>query len=160
MKNNSIENNVKIYRPFLNLDKKTIYHISNNLQLPYFYDSTPDWSERGKKRDSLIPFLNKFDSRITDGLYKLSQHMSSMYKIYNIFIKNCVTFDDNYLCKIDPIIFNYNIDILISVFSYVCSSKNKPYFSYKSIKNLYQNYKLNKKIHMSNKYYFYNNIIY
>ena len=160
MKNNSIENNVKIYRPFLNLDKKTIYHISNNLQLPYFYDSTPDWSERGKKRDILIPFLNKFDSRIIDGLYKLSQHMSSMYKIYNIFIKKCVTFNDNYLCKIDPIIFNYSIDILVSVLSYVCSSKNKPYFSYKSIKNLYQNYRLNKKIHMSNIYYFYNNIIY
>ena len=86
--------------------------------------------------------------------------MSSMYKIYNIFIKKCVTFDDNYLCKIDPIIFNYNIDILVSVLSYVCSSKNKPYFSYKSIKNLYHNYKLNKKIHMSNIYYFYNNIIY
>lgn len=160
MTNNSIENNVSIYRPFLHIDKQTIYDISNDLQLPYFYDSTPDWSERGKKRDILIPFLNNFDKNIINGLYNLSKHITTIYPIYNDFIKKCITFDEKYLCKIEPTIFNYNIDILNSILSYVCNYKNKPYFSYKSIKNLYENYKLDKKIHLSNNYYFYNNIIY
>ena len=43
------ELNVNIIRPFLDFTKNDIYNIANYYKLPYLYDSTPSWSDRGKK---------------------------------------------------------------------------------------------------------------
>ena len=45
----SYEKGVQIWRPFLSVSKLMIYQMANILELPYLYDSTPDWSERGKR---------------------------------------------------------------------------------------------------------------
>ena len=90
----SYEKGVQIWRPFLTVSKLMIYQMANILELPYLYDSTPDWSERGKKRDILFPFLDKFDSRITSGLENLSNTFQEMYSIYETLAKNSIKWDD------------------------------------------------------------------
>ena len=52
------ENNilgVNIYRPMLEYFKDDVMEIANNLNIPYFLDTTPDWSCRGKMRRNIFP---------------------------------------------------------------------------------------------------------
>lgn len=153
------EDDVPIIRPFIDIFKKEIYQIANINKLPYFYDSTPDWSERGKKRDILMPFLDKFDSRIIPGLEKLSNHISSMNSIYMDHVKLMVEFSDDYLCKLNPRVFEYDYNFLNSVFSFVCKEKKIRYFSQKCLKYLHENITTDREIILSNGYYFINYII-
>lgn len=84
---NSKEKGVNIWRPFLNIDKLNIYKIANILGIPYLYDSTPSWSERGRKRDVLLPFIDRFDLRINKGVVALADTFKEMYNTYSILAK-------------------------------------------------------------------------
>ena len=79
----SKEKDVHIARPLLKISKKQIIEFANEFYIPYTCDSTPSWSERGKLRDGLIPFMNNFDPSILLGLIELSSNYKEIYKIYN-----------------------------------------------------------------------------
>lgn len=55
----SQNNGVVIYRPFLGLEKTDIFSFSHQFGVPYFKDTTPRWSTRGKLRNKLIPLLEE-----------------------------------------------------------------------------------------------------
>lgn len=48
---------VNIVRPFINYYKEDIYDYAHFYEVPYFLDTTPDWSVRGKFRRNLLPML-------------------------------------------------------------------------------------------------------
>jgi len=48
---------VKISRPFLEFTKDKIFAFAHKYGVPYFKDTTPTWSIRGKIRNKLIPML-------------------------------------------------------------------------------------------------------
>jgi tRNA(Ile)-lysidine synthetase-like protein len=50
---------VTIYRPLLPLEKSQVYEYSHKFGVPYFKDTTPHWSTRGKLRNKLIPLLEE-----------------------------------------------------------------------------------------------------
>lgn len=102
----SYEKNIQLFRPFLSISKQNIYTIANILKIPYLYDSTPNWSERGKQRDILFPFLEKYDSRIIIGMDAISNTFQEMYTIYKLLAKNSIVWND----KLKQI--NININIL------------------------------------------------
>ncbi len=58
MRDISIIHDVTIYRPFLSFKKKTIYEFSHMYNVPYFLDTTPKWSRRGKMRNEIFPLLD------------------------------------------------------------------------------------------------------
>lgn len=80
MKTLSVEDDINIFRPFLDMDKKTIYKCATEMNIPYLKDSTPDWSNRGKMRDNLIPYINNFDPRIMSGIEKLTEYIITIDK--------------------------------------------------------------------------------
>jgi tRNA(Ile)-lysidine synthetase-like protein len=51
MKISSMQEGVKIIRPFLNISKSTIYDIAHHCYIPYLKNTTPEWSNRGKFRN-------------------------------------------------------------------------------------------------------------
>eukprot|EP01038_Epipyxis_sp_PR26KG_P013394 gene13394-17960_t len=53
----SIANGVIIWRPLLSHNKDEIYEFAHRYGVPYFKDSTPSWSTRGKLRTHLMPLL-------------------------------------------------------------------------------------------------------
>ena len=61
------ERGVLIYRPFLNITKREILAYAKAQGIPYTKDSTPSWSQRGRIRDELVPFLNEFDPYLIPG---------------------------------------------------------------------------------------------
>lgn len=53
----SNQDGVTIYRPFLKNPKSQILDFAHCYGVPYFKDTTPEWSNRGKMRNKLIPLL-------------------------------------------------------------------------------------------------------
>lgn len=130
-----VENGVEITRPFLELSKADIYEIANACGLPYLYDSTPEWSERGRKRDILFPQLNDFDPRILSGLYTLSKLISDMSDVFNDTIKKDYEWDaDDNEYKISNIKNKFHLRAILNT---ICRNNADEYFSCKSIDNLW-----------------------
>jgi tRNA(Ile)-lysidine synthetase-like protein len=77
----SEESGVKILRPLLKISKKDIISFAIKVGIPFTYDSTPDWSERGKMRDILIPFLNNFNAQIIPGLVNLAENFKQIHTL-------------------------------------------------------------------------------
>ena len=75
MKKIGEESGVTTLRPLLDIPKSEIYEFASYFEIPHLYDSTPDWSDRGKMRNELIPFLNKFDAAFLSGLICLSENL-------------------------------------------------------------------------------------
>lgn len=48
---------VHIFRPLLPLEKTAVFDYAHKFGVPYFKDTTPHWSTRGKLRNKLIPLL-------------------------------------------------------------------------------------------------------
>jgi len=50
---------ISIYRPFLDNTKAEIYEFAHRHNVPYFKDTTPRWSTRGKLRNNLLPTISE-----------------------------------------------------------------------------------------------------
>ncbi|KAF0688922.1 Aste57867_19547 [Aphanomyces stellatus] len=55
----SVVNGVRIWRPLLSVDKDAIFDFAHQFGVPYFKDTTPQWSTRGKLRRRLMPLLQE-----------------------------------------------------------------------------------------------------
>jgi len=133
----SIQNDIIIIRPMLNIEKKTIIKFANKYNIPYFQDSTPSWSNRGKLRDKLIPFMNSFNPNFIKGLIELSNSLQDMTSTYYKLLKkntNINRIDDKSI-KIE-----YEKCYDIQYWNMIFNKCNKKYNykrpSNKSIKNL------------------------
>ena len=71
---NAIINHVNIVRPLLDFYKSSIYSFAEAFHVPYFKDTTPDWSVRGKYRNILEPILvDTFSDNVKQNLLTLSR---------------------------------------------------------------------------------------
>lgn len=74
IKEQSIINDVIILRPLIELYKSSIIAFASKYDVPYFKDSTPDWSVRGKFRVKIYPLLeDTFSHNIKSNLIGLSK---------------------------------------------------------------------------------------
>jgi len=74
IKNNSKINNINFGRPLSEHFKESIYEFAHLYQIPYFKDTTPDWSIRGKYRNIIYPSIeNAFSRNVKNNLLNLSQ---------------------------------------------------------------------------------------
>lgn len=79
--------NTKLWRPLLTVSKREIEDFNQKTQTPFTYDSTPDWSDRGKIRDTIVPTLQTFKPALLEGLAHLSKtlnHLSETYETYTL----------------------------------------------------------------------------
>lgn len=72
IKHSCILDNVHIMRPMLNFYKSTIYDFAKCYQVPYFKDTTPHWSIRGKYRNKIYPELENAFPSLKSNLLELS----------------------------------------------------------------------------------------
>jgi tRNA(Ile)-lysidine synthetase-like protein len=137
---------VEICRPFLNITKSEIYDFARRMNIPFVYDSTPKWSERGKSRDILVPFLNSFDERILNGLESLSNFIENSVKMNQDFIKMLIHYEINFedlkknntnvgpqtLATIHENILNYDENTWKLILTKICSKFKLPYINQKT----------------------------
>lgn len=93
--------NIHFYRPLIDVYKIDIYDYAKFNHLSYLKNSTPDWCQRGKIRTSVIPTLEKWDSRIFEGLLNVTSILKdlhlNLYMTVNNNFKNKNTLDINNL---------------------------------------------------------------
>jgi tRNA(Ile)-lysidine synthetase-like protein len=81
MEEHSVCDNITFLRPLINVPKNDIYQFAQKHNIPYVKNSTPDWSQRGKIRNNIVPVLNNWDKRVVPGLFNLSENIQDMYSI-------------------------------------------------------------------------------
>jgi len=75
---------VTIYRPLLSLEKTDVYDYSHKYGVPYFKDTTPHWSTRGKLRNKLIPLLEEvYGDGCLSNLARLAQESDEVRELFN-----------------------------------------------------------------------------
>lgn len=72
---------VKLCRPFLDVDKKSIYEISNILCVSYLKNTTPSWSNRGKFRERFYQETIIQFGETSDKLIELSEFLEKQFNI-------------------------------------------------------------------------------
>ena len=81
MEEHSVCDNITFLRPLLNVPKNDIYEFAHKHNIPYVKNSTPEWSQRGKIRNNIVPVLDNWDKRVLPGLFNLSENIQDMYLI-------------------------------------------------------------------------------
>jgi len=140
MEINSIEKNVNIVRPLLNIPKKNIIEYANVNNIPYIYDSTPSWCERGLLRDTFIPFIENFDKNILYGLIELSNNYKEIYKIYEKTIPKIEYYEKYCIVENNNIFF---FDYWKKILTIISNKYNYTFVKNKSIYHMIKRFKEN-----------------
>jgi len=84
--------NVNVLRPMLDFRKNIIYEISQKYQIPYFLDTTPDWSCRGKMRRQIFPKCEDcYSDSFMNSLVKLGKESDELGDITQKYIITPIT---------------------------------------------------------------------
>lgn len=106
-------NDMNIVRPMLKFKKKIIYKISEKYQIPYFLDTTPDWSCRGKMRRKIFPECELcYGKNYIDNILNLGNESDQICNIINKYILDELINNSN----------NYKYGFTIKTNKYMCEN--------------------------------------
>jgi len=129
----SCEKNVLITRPLLFVSKEQIIRFAHNNSIPYTYDSTPSWCERGRLRDILIPGIKSFDSQLIPGLIELVENYKQIYQVYANSVPE-INWINEKKCEI-PVNNIHILDYWKKVFTRIVLKYKIPFVTSKSLKH-------------------------
>ena len=85
IKETNVVNGVTMVRPMINFYKESVYKFAHNNYVPYFKDTTPDWSVRGKYRNKVYSSLDDtFGENVRENLIGLARQSDE----WNMLIMN------------------------------------------------------------------------
>lgn len=80
---------VQLLRPLLPLEKVAIYDYAHTYGIPYFKDTTPHWSTRGKLRRKLLPLVQEvYGDGCLNNLSQLAVESDSLRELFSTTIVN------------------------------------------------------------------------
>ena len=82
---------INFVRPMLNISKKDIYEFASVLDIPFLWDSTPKWSQRGKIRDIVRPALENWDHEMVSGLFEVSKLLKESLELVDILVETWIS---------------------------------------------------------------------
>lgn len=126
---------VVIHRPLINLYKNDIFEFAHQNNVPYFKDSTPNWSIRGMYRKVVLPLLKKmFNNSVENNLLNIRNEASEWKELIDTviidpFMDSCNFFNKSVEVDIStyknyPQSFWYNVLMQIC-HKYNCSAPSK-----------------------------------
>jgi tRNA(Ile)-lysidine synthetase-like protein len=86
----SEQNGIAFFRPFLDVPKRALAEFAKDNGIPYVYDSTPKWSQRGKIRDNIVPVLEAWDAACVPGMFALAEHLTAMHRILDAYVEDAL----------------------------------------------------------------------
>lgn len=139
--------NILILRLFIDIKKDNIYKYAHDFNVPYFNDTTPLWSNRGKFRKKFInEFIEQYDQKGVENLVKISNTLKNYGNLINETIINPMIHNlivQKYI--IIPQSMMNNSHLLKELFTQYCHLLNYSMPSDKSIKGLIEVLKKKKK---------------
>lgn len=88
---------IVFHRPLIHTSKKEIFRLAHLTSIPYFKNTTPEWSKRGKMREELFPLMkNIFGDGCIDRLYDAGIQSYALSRVFDDhvvkpMIDSCVT---------------------------------------------------------------------
>ena len=110
IKKDSFIHNIHFGRPMNDFYKHTIYEFAHRYQVPYFKDTTPAWSVRGKYRNVIYPSLeDAFTSHVKDNLIGLSNQSNEWNELVEMaiitpFMNSLEVEDSGFTVNIDKVV--------------------------------------------------------
>jgi tRNA(Ile)-lysidine synthetase-like protein len=125
MKISSIQEGIKIIRPFLNVNKSTIFEISHHCYIPYLKNTTPEWSNRGKFRNRFYEETHiQYGASIDEKIIQVADTLSSVGNIIdNLIYKPIYKSYNNIEKTIDvsrAIEAGVDINSWLNIMEYIC----------------------------------------
>ena len=80
-------NTLCFLRPMLTISKEQIYWLAHLTNIPYLFDSTPKWSQRGQIRDIIRPALISWNKSSLDGLDELVKVISESFECVDMMVE-------------------------------------------------------------------------
>jgi len=77
----SVQDGICFIRPLLSVNKDNIIAFAKANNIPFLPNSTPTWSQRGQIRNSIVPCLDKWDTRFVPSLYSLTDTLKELHNI-------------------------------------------------------------------------------
>ena len=84
------DNKLIFIRPILSIKKSDIYEYAQINNIPYLFDSTPEWSQRGQIRDIIRPNLIKWNKSSIEGLVELSDILKSSIECVDLLVESWI----------------------------------------------------------------------
>jgi tRNA(Ile)-lysidine synthetase-like protein len=136
---------VKILRPLLSHPKSDIFEIAHKNNIPYFKNTTPEWSNRGQYREIIQPAIIKtFGEGVLTNLSKIGQESDELQlmiktSIINPYMKTIK------IIELGTAIHHYLLITPNQTFTYWkyilhewCHINNMPLITHKLIKQIYE----------------------
>jgi tRNA(Ile)-lysidine synthetase-like protein len=142
MEHHSIEKDVCIARPLLCVPKSDIIKFAHDHNIPYTYDSTPSWSERGRLRDILIPSIKSFDPNMLPGIIQMATNFKEIYQVYEKSIPK-INRTSNTTCSVTLNNEIYILDYWKKILTNVALEFKIAFISNKSINHMITQLKIN-----------------
>lgn len=148
--------NVNIFRPLLDFQKKYIYEFAHKFNIPYFLDTTPDWSCRGKMRRKIFPECEEcYGNNVYNNLLKIgeeSENINNILQKYTVEpLYNKISFvDKNFIIQKEDILKEkYILRLLLKK---ICYELNIQCIRQKNIELLIHHFNENRKITIMKNY--------
>jgi len=74
---------VRIWRPMFTHPKSVVFHYAHQFGIPYFLDTTPKWSNRGKLRNELFPAMAERYGNFQVNLSEIGQSSMDWSRVVN-----------------------------------------------------------------------------
>lgn len=135
--------NLQVCRPMLDFRKDEIYRLSDKYQIPYFLDTTPDWSCRGQMRRQIFPKCEKcYSNKFMDSLNKLGEESKQINEVLEKYIINPIIKNSEFgkfgfiIYKEDKLRDKFILQTILRL----CCNKVNLSISNKAINNLLEKY--------------------
>ncbi len=148
IKEQSMIMGVNILRPLISIPKSEIFDVAHKNNIPYFKNTTPSWSNRGKYREVILPSLKStFGEGVLTNLSKIgneSDELNIMIKqnIINPYFETIQIEKNTYKL---PKLKNQTLTFWKYVFHEFCHRYNLPVIPHKLITNIVKNINENNK---------------
>jgi tRNA(Ile)-lysidine synthase TilS/MesJ len=98
-------NGVIIARPMINLFKQEVFNFAHEYNIPYFKNTTPDWSMRGIFRYQIYPLLFKTYVNLPNNLLKIGEQSNEwnsiiQEKVIKPFLEKVEYFNHSFIINI------------------------------------------------------------
>lgn len=158
LKKQNVIGGATIFRPFLGIKKDIIMDYAAEYGIPYFKDTTPDWSCRGMMRNDIFPNCIKcYGDVFEDNLMRFSDEVKEMHDTLSMLMKSHMGYtvlnDNNSIVKLDLTlsaeVMTFPVTFWRMIFDNLCDELRMQRFSRKAIDNFYSNRMSDKKTIMS-----------
>jgi hypothetical protein len=132
---------VKILRLLIRHPKSDIFQMAHKNNIPYFKNTTPEWSNRGNMREIIIPSLIKtFGQGVLTNLSKIGQESDELQlmlkqTIIKPYMENIHIIDNTHYLPITP---NQPFTYWKYILHEWCHMNKLPIISYKLIGQIYE----------------------